>query len=305
MGEALKFGIANVRRGRTFGEARLDRLDLQGVDLRRADLRQATLTGTDLTGANLGGARIRLRLEEGSYLTDADLSGAVLVGANLRGVNLHGAALDWADLRGADLGWANLVQARVHGAKFSGSHVYGSSVWDIEGVPSEQHDLVVTPDDQAPVTVDDLELAQFIYLLLNNERLRNVIDTITSKAVLILGRFSTRAARPLGDPRKHSEMHDYVPILFDFEVPTHRDETETVRTLAGMARFVIVDLTEARSVPQELQAIIPDLMVPIRPVIAAEDEAWSMFRNFLKYPWVVREPFRYADLPHLIRSLPR
>ena len=70
-----------------------------------------------------------------------------------------------------------------------------------------------------------------------------------------------------------------------------------------MARFVIVDLTAARSVPQELQAIIPDVMVPIRPVIAAEDDAWAMFTNLLKYPWVVREPFRYSDLPDLIRRL--
>ena len=31
-------------------------------------------------------------------------------------------------------------------------------------------------------------MAQFIYLLLHNEKIREVIDTITSKAVLILGR---------------------------------------------------------------------------------------------------------------------
>ena len=49
---------------------------LQGVDLRRADLRQAVLDSADLTGANLGGAVVRLRLEEGSYLTDANLTNA-------------------------------------------------------------------------------------------------------------------------------------------------------------------------------------------------------------------------------------
>lgn len=40
------------------------------------------------------------------------------------------------------------------------------------------------------ITVDNLEVAQFIYLLLNNEKIRQVIDTITSKVVLILGRFT-------------------------------------------------------------------------------------------------------------------
>ena len=129
-----------------------------------------------------------------------------------------------------------------------------------------------------------------------------MIDTITSKAVLILGRFSERLPI-LQAIREALRTQGYVPILFDFEVPTHRDETETVRTLAGLARFIIVDLTAGRSVPQELQAFVPDLVVPIRPVIAADDKAWAMFTNLLKYPWVVREPFRYSDLPHLIRRL--
>lgn len=30
------------------------------------------------------------------------------------------------------------------------------------------------------------EVAQFVYLLLNNERVRHVVDTITAKVVLIL-----------------------------------------------------------------------------------------------------------------------
>jgi hypothetical protein len=35
--------------------------------------------------------------------------------------------------------------------------------------------------------VDNIEVVQFIYLMLNNQKIRDVIDTITSKAVLISG----------------------------------------------------------------------------------------------------------------------
>jgi hypothetical protein len=35
-----------------------------------------------------------------------------------------------------------------------------------------------------------IDVAQFIYLLLKNKNVRHIIDTITSKVVLILGRFT-------------------------------------------------------------------------------------------------------------------
>ena len=50
--------------------------------------------------------------------------------------------------------------------------------------------MVITPGNEPTVTVDEIEVAQFIYFILNNQKIRNVIDTITSKVVLILGRFT-------------------------------------------------------------------------------------------------------------------
>jgi hypothetical protein len=58
---------------------------------------------------------------------------------------------------------------------------------------AEQFNLIITPldqPDQPPVTVDNLEVAQFVYLLLNNKKIRDVINTIGQKGVLILGRYS-------------------------------------------------------------------------------------------------------------------
>ena len=50
--------------------------------------------------------------------------------------------------------------------------------------------MLITPPDRARVTVDHVDVAQFIYLLLSNTRIRSVIETITYKVVLILGRFT-------------------------------------------------------------------------------------------------------------------
>lgn len=73
------------------------------------------------------------------------------------------------------------------------------------------------------------------------------------------------------------QAHGYLPILFDFDKPANRHLTETVSTLGHLSRFVIADLSEARSIPQEVERLVPRLpSVVFRPIIAADDEPWAM-----------------------------
>jgi hypothetical protein len=98
---------------------------------------------------------------------------------------------------------------------------------------------------------------------LNNEKIRHVIDTITSKVVLILGSFTRERKVVLDTIREELRKRDYLPILFDFEKPASKDRTGTVSTLANLARFIIADLTEPSSVPHELATVAPGTVVPI------------------------------------------
>jgi len=66
--------------------------------------------------------------------------------------------------------------------------------------------------------------------------------------VLILGRFAPERKAILDAIRDALRTRDYLPVLFDFEKPSSRDITETVSTLAHMARFVIADITDAKSI---------------------------------------------------------
>jgi hypothetical protein len=89
-----------------------------------------------------------------------------------------------------------LIIANLTDADLTGCRVYGISAWDLKLEGAKQRDLVITAPGQPEITVDNIEVAQFIYLLLHNKKISNVIDTITSKVVLILGRFSfTRLPR--------------------------------------------------------------------------------------------------------------
>jgi hypothetical protein len=140
-------------------------------------------------------------------------------------------------------------------------------------------------------------------LLLNNRKIRDVLDTVTSKVVLILGRFAEPRKAVLDAIRHELRQRDYLPVLFDFDQPASRDITETVSTIAHMSRFVIADITDARSIPQELMAIVPNLpSVPVQPLLLSSQEEYGMFGFFRRFPWVL-EPFLYVDQSALLASL--
>jgi uncharacterized protein YjbI with pentapeptide repeats len=278
--------------------AKFNMAKLLRADLRWADLSEADLLKANLTEANLSGADLRW----------ADLSEAELLKANLTEAILCGANLTKADLREADLTAAWLVQSILvnttcNKAIFTGCRVYGISAWDLRLEEAQQTNLIVTPWGEPDITVDNLEVAQFIYLLLNNPRIRQVIDTITSKVVLILGRFTPERKVVLDALREKLRTKNYSPVVFDFEKPMTRDLTETVMTLAGMARFVIADITDAKSIPQELLAIVPNLpSVAVQPLLLDSQREYGMFEHFKRFPWVL-ETVLYQDQETLLRSL--
>jgi hypothetical protein len=154
------------------------------------------------------------------------------------------------------------------------------------------------------ITVDNIEVAQFIHLILNNQKVRDVIDTVTSKAVLILGRFTDERKTVLDALRDELRKRNYLPILFDFEVPARRNVTETVTLLARMARFIIADLTDPSSIPQELQAIIPSVRVPVQPLLLEGSSLYSMFKDFdpQDFHWVL-PVYQYKEPAQLLAAL--
>src|SRR5437868_10277633 len=249
-------------------DANLIGANLSGAYLIDAKLSGANLTGAYLTGANLSGAGLNGANLSGAYLSGANLTGACLKDACLIGAYVCGASLISADLTDADLSGTRLVETDFTNATITGCRTYGASAWNVTLVGTIQHNLVITKEGEPVVTVDDLEVGQFIYLTLNNTKIRNVIDTITLKGVLILGRFSDPQRKSVLDGlREGLRNFDLLPIVFDFSRPTDKDYTETVQTLAGMSMFDIADLTSPKSTPLELEATVKQFKIPYVPII--------------------------------------
>jgi uncharacterized protein YjbI with pentapeptide repeats len=321
-------------------EARLYGVDLYRAHLRGANLKEVYLNGADLREAdlskvNLFRAYLRDVLFDNANLCEADLRMATFswdsypieamspgIATTMRGANLSRATLSGADLSmtdftkanlsGADLSWANLSRSDLSGADLTGCLIYGTAAWDVILEGTRQPNLVITDPERsnAPIiTVDNLEVAQFINLLLNNQKIREVIDTVTSKVILILGRFTPERKIILDTLRKELGGQNYTPVIFDFEKPTTQDFTETISTLAHLSRFIIADLTDPNSIPQELYAIVPHRMVPVQPLLKESDDSshpsreYSMFIDLRKrYHWIL-STHRYREPEDLLASL--
>jgi uncharacterized protein YjbI with pentapeptide repeats len=273
--------------------------NLASADLTNACLQDADLFGVDLTGANLTHVNAisatfswanltETRLCKGRFLY-ATFVGANLVQADLHQANLFAANLNKADLSNAIINRANLsnavlVDAKMSGAVLKNSRIYGVSAWNLSTENLEQSNLIMSRMYSRKIIIDNIKVAQFIHLLINNKEIRDLIDTITSKVVLILGRFTSERKRILDAIRKELPKYGYVPIMFDFEKPTTRGYTETISTLANMARFVIADITDAKVILQELDFIVKNHpSVPVQPILLEGSLQNVIVSDFKKY----------------------
>jgi uncharacterized protein YjbI with pentapeptide repeats len=309
---------ADLRRVSLF-DAFLNDADLSNTDLSEAILGQAKLSGADLGGANVSGANVsKTSLVEANLrstnfsganliqadLFKADLRGADLSNADLSGANLLRADLSGANVSGADLRGAVLVETNLANALISGCRIYGVSAWNVRlDEHTKQQDLIVTDLGELEVTVDNIEVAQFVYLLLHNEKIREVIDTVGRKGVLLLGRFTEGRIAVLDRLRDELRKRGYLPIVFNFDKPETKDFMETVRLLAGLSKFVIADITNPKSTPLELQATVPEMMIPFQPIIQQGEQPFAMLQDlWIKHREWVFQPIEYSSVDRLIEA---
>lgn len=299
----------NLREANLIGDklnwVNLRKADLSGARLAAADLSSADLFQANLSGANLGKANLRK-----ARLSWANLFQAGLRKANLSEAKLHWANLAWADLSSANLSNADLTQAtftgaRLFGATLRGCTVCGISTWEAQLHSAAQADLRIAHPWQPLITVDNLKVAQFLDLLMHNQEMRAVLDTVTSKVVLILGRFNSER-KPIVDALREAlrrHPNSYIPVLFDCERQRGKPVLRTTKTLASLARFIIADLTDPNidwSVLTYFTASLPT--VPVQPILQAgaslptEYATWQEYRSFLPI-------YEYADQSQLLASL--
>jgi uncharacterized protein YjbI with pentapeptide repeats len=280
--------------------ANLNSADLSGAFLIRANLSGATLHGACLKGANLGQASlfraklVKANLSQASLfksdLSEADLSEADLEGANLQEAVLERTNLRSARLANANLCFATLLKTNLEGAVLDKCAVYGTSLWDVNLADSRQRDLDIMPAQQPVLSVDSLQTAQLVGMLLHHENARYEVFSITLNTVLVIGRFPPERAPVLTAIKEALRQREYSPLVLDFHLPGSGDKNEIVKTLGRMSRFIVADLTGDKRIAETLDAVVHFLpSVPIQPIGQAGSEQAAAGSHYHRYRWV--QPF--------------
>lgn len=275
---------------------------IYNANLQATNLTNANLSQTNLSNSNLSNAIIHNTMLMHCIVTRTNFQGADCQAANFRYSKLLNANLHSANLGQADLKGTSLIEVDVTDANFTGAQVYGLSAWNLIGAPKAMNNLVITPDNEPVVEVDDLQMAQFVYLILRHDRLRQVINSVTERGVLLLGRFGDGGIEVLRAVADQLRALNYLPIIFDFDRPKDRNYTETLKTLVGLSKFVIVDLS-GPSVPQELYATVPHFKIPFVPILEKGSRPFSMFVDILEYDWVLKPVVEFETTKALIQSV--
>ncbi len=202
-----------------------------------------------------------------TILTDSNFSGATFINCNLNRVNLTNADFTVKEIKE--------------------TVIYGVSLWDIKiSEESLQSKLVIEKtydlysdiiaEGRIPMMVEDIELAQFIYYLSDHKKLRDTLNILNNRGVLLLGRFKNGGLERLYKLREWFTKRNYLPMIFDFDRPNSLDYTETIVTMSGLSKLVIADLS-GDSVPQELHAILSTFIKPV--VVYYDTQPYSMIKD--------------------------
>jgi uncharacterized protein YjbI with pentapeptide repeats len=293
--------------------ANLSGANLRGADLAHASFRDATALpresrGTSFTHANLRQADFTSASMPEARLSDADLTQARFDRANLKGALFNDAILDGTSLVGADISGAHIYGAFVRRLAIDETTRQDGlfldiHVWERNRAAPRRKQYGANLSAVEVVEVDDIQLAQFHNIVDEWGSVGRLLSATTKRVVLILGRFRPARKRVLNALAAALRRRGKVAVVFDFPSPQDREVSDTVRFIAGMSEFIVVDMTDASSVPLELQATIPDLMVPVLPIVKSGQPVFSMFSDLQRRYFWIQQPVSYDSAQQLVEHV--
>jgi hypothetical protein len=287
------------------------RTDLRGFNFSSTNFHRTFCESLDFSDCNCESASFYE-----ADLTSARFCGATLVNTSFRKAMLSSANFASATIRNANFNRAMMAGANLTGATIDNCIVFGVSAWELQiDEKTTQSRLIIeninfpvtsigatssTDLDFYPFMVDDIQVAQFIFLLKNYKNFRQTINAVIDKCVLILGRFRDGGMDILQAVSKRLQDGRYMPIIFDFDRPDQLDLMDTVRVLGGLSNFIVADLS-GPSVSGELFDILKNFKKPVIPFLKKGEPLIGNYHSLINE--YTADPIFYNTLPELLEGL--
>ncbi len=304
--QAARFEAACLTRANlshaNLSDALLDRANLSHANLSHALLSEAALVDAVLYRVDLREANL-----DGAYLTGADLREAdlskTLLRAELAGADLRRANLKQANLRGAWLTRAIVTDANMTEADLTGCDIHGIAAWDVQLQDAVQWNLLISGVDENFITVDNFQVAQLLQLVLYNQEIMYLAHVSIEKLVLVLGYFDYNLQGVLEAITSTLRQENYLPVVFQCSISLLPSWLENLSLLTSLARFIIVDATFSKSVPQQIEHVISHFpSLPIQPLLHVGWKREDVL-NPLKHYSSVLETYRYSSVEELAAQM--
>lgn len=280
----VDFSYSSLR-GLTFTNCNFRKANFSNADLRNTNFTNCIFSGTNLIHANLGAASFK-----GSQIENSNFSDS----------NCFNVTISNCTLTDSALLWAKLIETEIVNSRLVNCRIYGASIWNIDIRNTIQSNIIITQSSEPTISIDNIEVAQFLHLLIVNKKIRNIIDSLTSKVVLILGRFTPERKAVLDSIKLQLSQHNYVPVIFDFQKPNSKDFIEPVLLLAQLAKFVIADFSDAKIILEEITAIARNTSTVIVPILQKGEFEPVTLKNLKVNHKSITKTYYYNDINHLI-----
>jgi len=277
-----------------------------GSALARAGVRVAVLTATESHATPIvapllqAGVPVVIAFNGGQLTNEASIE---FCGALYRAL-AAGLSIDEAVAHGR----GRLAELTLqHGSVDWGHIVLHMATESAVPFPREAHDVPVAIQQKTRATHrKTASHVEGLMAQLDGDDYGPLLSTLSERGVLIVGRFTERRRTILEAIKAHLQNHasGYTPVLFTFEKPKSRNLMESIALFAGLSRFVIADLTEPKSVPAELAAIVPHSpSVPVIAIASRTTREYPLFESLKDYRSVIKDVVRYTSEADLLRRL--
>lgn len=286
--------------GYNFYKVNFSNTNLKGIKFKNCYFRKA-----NFRNANLQDVKFENCTCEMTYFIQSNLMRSFFVHTNLSGAkfgnaNLYKSNFIDSQLLGCSLMWANIIETKFKDSNLSNSRIYGASIWNTTFENTKQSNIIITKQDEVCISVDNLEIAQFLYLITSNKKIKSIIETLSSKIVLLLGRFTSARKEILDKLKIELSKQQYIPIIFDFQKPINKDFIESVLIIAQLSKFIIADFSDPKIILEEVPAIVRNTSTVVLPILKIGEQEPETLNNLRVNHLSISKTFFYDDLNDLL-----